>query len=66
MKYKDVKDQYKDPVCGMEVSRISAIAESTYQGTTYYFCAGICKEEFEKDPEQYIRHRPSKRVKKGH
>ncbi len=66
MKYKEVSDQHKDPVCGMEVSRISAIAESTYKGVTYYFCAGICKDAFEQDPERYVRHRSSKRPKAQH
>ena len=31
---------FKDPVCGMEVSRTTAIDEFTYLGKAYYFCAG--------------------------
>jgi YHS domain-containing protein len=49
---------FKDPVCGMEVSRTTAIDEFTYLGKAYYFCAGICREAFEAEPEKYIhRHR---------
>jgi len=46
---------HKDPVCGMEVSRISAVDHLLYQGKTYYFCAGNCRQEFEANPEKYIR-----------
>ncbi len=43
-----------DPVCRMEVDEQSAVAQSTYQGKTYYFCAAGCREAFEKDPERYL------------
>lgn len=46
---------FKDPVCGMEVSRVTAIAEFVYQGKTFYFCAGTCREVFEAEPEKYIK-----------
>ena len=46
---------FKDPVCGMEVSRTTAIDEYSYQGKTYYFCARSCREAFEAEPEKYIR-----------
>ena len=42
----------KDPVCGMQVDRSALI--SSYQGQTYYFCSVECKEQFEKNPENYI------------
>ena len=45
----------KDPVCGMEVDRESAAAQSEYQGRTYYFCAQACKEEFDRNPGQYLK-----------
>ena len=33
----------------------SAAADSTeYNGRTYYFCCGGCKEQFLKNPDQYI------------
>jgi Cu+-exporting ATPase len=44
----------KDLVCGMEVDRESAAATSEYQGRTYYFCSEACKEEFDRNPEQYV------------
>jgi YHS domain-containing protein len=46
---------FKDPVCGMEVSRVTAIAEFVYQGKTFYFCAGTCRQAFEEEPEKYIK-----------
>jgi YHS domain-containing protein len=49
---------FRDPVCDMEVSRTTAIQEFVYLGKNYYFCAGICREAFEAEPEKYIhRHR---------
>ena len=47
---------FRDPVCGMEVSRTTAIDEIEYKGKIYHFCAGSCREAFEADPEKYIRH----------
>jgi len=49
-------DSYKDPVCGMEVSPLSAVDLLDYKGKTYYFCAGVCRDAFESDPEKYIHH----------
>lgn len=56
MKHQNNEGSFKDPVCGMEVSRTTAIEEVVYQGKTYYFCAGICREAFEAEPEKYIAH----------
>ena len=56
MKQQINERSFKDPVCGMEVSRLTAIDESVYQGKTYYFCAGTCREAFELEPEKFIRH----------
>jgi Cu+-exporting ATPase len=44
----------KDLVCGMEIDPATAAATYDYQGTTYYFCAVGCKQDFEADPEKYI------------
>jgi len=56
------RGRFKDPVCGMEVSPISAIAETQYQGRRFYFCAGICKEAFDADPEKYLgKKRPQRK-----
>ncbi len=45
----------KDPVCGMEVEPKTAIAKSTYQGKTYYFCSMEDKQAFDKEPQRYIK-----------
>ena len=58
MKQQIFERSFKDPVCGMEVSRATAIEEYIYKGKTYYFCAGVCRQAFEEDPERYNpRHR---------
>jgi len=44
----------KDPVCGMEVKENEAAATSSYKGTTYYFCAPGCLNEFVRNPEKYL------------
>ncbi len=44
----------KDPVCNMSVDEKKAAAISVYKGETYYFCAKICKEKFDKEPEKFI------------
>jgi YHS domain-containing protein len=55
MKHQESERTFKDPVCGMEVSRLSAIDEYEYRGKTYYFCSGGCRDAFAADPEKYIR-----------
>jgi YHS domain-containing protein len=45
----------KDPVCNMQVDEQKAAATSNYNGQTYYFCAKMCKESFDKDPEKYLK-----------
>ena len=44
----------QDPVCGMNVDESKAAATSSYNGQTYYFCARVCKESFDKDPDKYF------------
>lgn len=44
----------KDPVCKMNIDENKAVAKSIYKGKTYYFCAMVCKEKFDKEPEKYI------------
>ncbi len=48
-----------DPVCGMEVEKEEAAGSSTYKGETYYFCSPHCKEEFDKNPEKYLKKKNS-------
>ncbi|MFQ5770606.1 MAG: YHS domain-containing protein [bacterium] len=38
----------------MQVDPQKAAASSTYQGTTFYFCAQGCKEAFDKEPEKFL------------
>ncbi len=45
----------KDPVCGMMVEEQKAAAISSYEGQTYYFCAKVCKETFDRDPEKNLQ-----------
>ena len=48
----------KDPVCGIAVDKAQAKAAgltSEYQGKTYYFCRYRCNQEFDKDPERYLK-----------
>lgn len=43
-----------DPVCGMEVDPATAAASYEHAGTTYYFCALGCLEDFKEDPEAFL------------
>ncbi|MCO6411222.1 MAG: YHS domain-containing protein [Thiogranum sp.] len=56
MKHQDDERTFKDPVCGMAVSRLSAIATTDYEGKTYYFCSGGCRDAFEAEPGKYLKH----------
>jgi Cu+-exporting ATPase len=38
----------------MDVDELTAAAQSTYQGKTFYFCSPGCREAFDKDPGQYL------------
>jgi YHS domain-containing protein len=39
----------------LQVSYKTAAAESDYQDKRYYFCATACREQFDADPERYVR-----------
>jgi Cu+-exporting ATPase len=39
----------------MEVEKEGAAGSSTYKGETYYFCSLHCKEEFDKNPDKYLK-----------
>ena len=60
MKDKEEKDAYKDPVCGMVVSRSTAPATFRHNGRTYYFCSDICRDKFEVKPREYTSKWPRK------
>lgn len=42
----------RDPVCGMRASEDITVI---YKGQSYVFCSDHCKQQFEKDPEAYIK-----------
>jgi len=44
--------QFKDPVCGMEVSERTPHV-STHEGRQVYFCSAKCKAKFEAEPMKY-------------
>lgn len=52
--FKDVVfDSKKDLVCGMPVT--AGVSDTAhYEGKVYGFCAKECKDEFLKDPKQYL------------
>jgi len=54
---------HRDPVCGMEVSPMTAIEVFEYRRKTYYFCAAVCRKAFEAEPEKYIHHHRQHGVK---
>lgn len=45
---------FKDPVCGMLISRVTAVAEAEYERKTYYFCAPACRDVFVADPGKFV------------
>jgi membrane fusion protein, copper/silver efflux system len=50
-------DYAVDPVCKMGVNpRKTAVLESIYQGSSYYFCSASCKEKFDNNPSYYFEH----------
>jgi xanthine dehydrogenase accessory factor len=44
-----------DQVCGMTVDPLTSQHKAVYRDTTYWFCSAGCREEFEKEPERYLR-----------
>lgn len=58
MKHAETERDFKDPVCGMRVSRLTAVAEAEHERRLYYFCARECRDAFLADPAKYLpRHR---------
>ena len=48
----------KDPVCKMELRREQIKESLVVAGQSYYFCSIGCRAEFQRHPEDYIRHTP--------
>ena len=55
---KPMKEPIIDPVCGMKVNVNKTDIMTTYQGQDYYFCAEMCRREFEANPKRYREPRP--------
>ena len=53
--FKEAVSMATDPICGMAVEREKAAALLEFEGTTYYFCARGCRDEFAQAPEQYLK-----------
>ena len=45
-----------DPICGMEVSRITP-REARLQRAAHYFCSHHCLAKFKEDPEKFLKSR---------
>jgi len=48
----------KDPVCNMKVDDVEARAAGRvidYGGRKYYFCSETCKQQFSRDPGQFLK-----------
>jgi len=56
MKQHTDERSFKDPVCDMQISRLTAFEECLYQDKFYYFCSRTCREAFEKEPGKYVQH----------
>jgi P-type Cu+ transporter len=52
------EDAVRDPVCGMTVPASRARDFVQYGGETHHFCSKMCREQFEKEPEQFVRRNP--------
>ena len=49
----------KDPVCGMTVDLATAKHQAAFQGESFFFCCGGCREKFLADPARYIGEQPA-------
>jgi YHS domain-containing protein len=38
----------------MMIDEKTAAGQSVFDGTTYYFCAPICKQKFDQNPNSYV------------
>ncbi len=49
-----IASQARDPVCGMTVEVATATHRGDFEGQTYYFCCGGCRERFLAEPQRYL------------
>ena len=50
-------DEPRDPVCGRAVDPTIALVLE-YAGRTYFFNSPECRQQFQEDPERYLRGHP--------
>lgn len=43
-----------DPVCGMKVDASNPPFRWHYHGAEYHFCAEVCVQLFQREPEKYL------------
>lgn len=48
-----LKQETRDPICGMTVDVSVAKHKSEFHGKYFYFCCSSCKQTFDKQPEKY-------------
>jgi YHS domain-containing protein len=51
----DILAQITDPVCGMNMTQTKIADTATVNGKLYAFCNPGCKDEFVKNPDQYLK-----------
>jgi YHS domain-containing protein len=51
--HSEPRQMVRDPVCKMLVNPRHAVGRSEYNGQTYFFCSAQCKQDFDRNPEQY-------------
>jgi YHS domain-containing protein len=50
-----IGDRTKCPVSGKEFVVTAESPKVEYKGKTYYTCCGDCQQDFQKDPEKYLK-----------
>jgi len=50
----ELKQEARDPICGMTVDVGKAKYKSDFQDVSFYFCCTGCKQTFDKHPEKYV------------
>jgi len=48
-------EKVKDFVCGMEIDKGKSGGSFDYQGKTYHFSSEKCRNDFSKNPSNYIK-----------
>ena len=54
-----MKDDVRDPVCGMRVDPARSRFSQEHDGRRYYFCCGGCRAAFTADPTRFVAAAPA-------